>query len=130
MTNRRPTFSLHTSRANRDCDICGERIPKSNPECPVEYWRAKYWRGCPGASIKVICVLCHELYGFPSDGWNEVSDGLNQVTAIRPHIALQTSSGDDLSPSAIERLRAVTLAAKMRAAIRRGLLMDAIGSFQ
>lgn len=71
------TFSLHRARTPRSCDLCGRRVPPGG-----EYWRSK-GRRSEHASW-TFCVLCHVLFGLPTDGWTEPADGEATVTALRP----------------------------------------------
>lgn len=77
-------FSLHKNRKPRECDICGDLIPVREPPDYAEYWRVK-GRSPDGAPVpRVICCLCHVLFGLPEDGWEHAADGYATSIALTP----------------------------------------------
>lgn len=74
-------FSLHRTRKPQECDICGTVIPARKHPDYAEYWRAK---GGERGSPKIICCVCHVIFGFPEDGWMHSPDGIEVMAAAVP----------------------------------------------
>lgn len=74
-------FSLHRTKAPKDCDLCGRTVPVSTAESESEYWRVK---GSPRGDLKILCCMCHGLFGFPTDGWEVAPDGREVMAAAVP----------------------------------------------
>lgn len=74
-------FSLHRATKPKECDLCGTAIPVRKLPDYAEYWRAK---GGQRHGPKVICCVCHVLYGFPTHGWEVHADGHDVMSASVP----------------------------------------------
>jgi hypothetical protein len=74
-------LSLHRTKKEKNCDICGVEIPVRTLPDYAEYWRVK---GGEKKMPRIICCFCHEIYGLTSDGWETHADGKKIITASIP----------------------------------------------
>ena len=71
-------FSLHRTRKQKECNICGTEIPVRALPDYAEYWKVKGGeRGTP----RIVCCMCHAIYGLPTDGWEISPDGREVMAA-------------------------------------------------
>jgi len=74
-------FSLHKTRKDRECDLCGVIIPARVAPDYAEYWAVK---GGESGTPRTICCMCHALLDLPTDGWEESPDGREIMSAAEP----------------------------------------------
>lgn len=74
-------FSLHRACTPQQCGLCDVRIPVRRLPDYAEYWRVK---GGPSGTPRVLCCLCHALWGLPTDGWEVHPDGREVMSAAVP----------------------------------------------
>ncbi len=78
-------FSLHATRTRaKECDLCGEAIPVRHPANRAEYWRIKGRYPNDSEGPRIICCLCHVMFGFPTDGWIAPPDGACYMSKLTP----------------------------------------------
>ncbi|UOF78846.1 vac1p-like-protein [Caudoviricetes sp.] len=74
-------FSLHRTKTQKNCEMCGCVIPARKAPDYAEYWRVK--GGERGSNVpRVVCCLCHALYDLPTDGWESAPDGRETIAAF------------------------------------------------
>lgn len=74
-------FSLHRTRKQQECGLCGTVVPARVAPDYAEYWRVK---GGDRATPRVLCCTCHAIYDLPTDGWSESPDGVTVMAASVP----------------------------------------------
>jgi len=79
-------FSLHrTRKTEKRCQICDDMIPVRKRPDYAEYWKVAGGRRCKHIP-RIICCMCHALFGFPTNGWVESADGIYTTTAKTPFL--------------------------------------------
>ena len=81
-------FSLHKTRKPQVCGICTKTIPVRILPDYAEYWKSK---GGERGSPKIVCCLCHVLFGFSDDGWINAPDGRECMSASVPIVGASAS---------------------------------------
>lgn len=88
-------FSLHKTRKPQVCGICSNAVPVRKLPDYAEYWKVK---GGERGGPKIVCCLCHVLFGFSEDGWVISPDGREVMSASVPAVGASIPVAIETSP--------------------------------